>query len=81
MKKAFEFRFQNELFSLMYQKKIFTNKYSYLLIMKAVFGNSFIFKYIAELMKDQSSRDRLSVNRTYIENSPIERLAKTNLEK
>jgi spore maturation protein CgeB len=75
MKKAFEFRFQNELFSLMYQKKILINKYPYLLTLKSLIGNPFIFKYLMEIIKDKSSKDKLSVNRAYIENSSLEKFS------
>jgi spore maturation protein CgeB len=78
MKKAFEFRFPYELFSLMYQKKLFTNKYTYLLFLKSLFGNSFILKYLIEMYKDKSNLDKLSVNETYIKNSPLEKLRKKN---
>ena len=73
MKHAFEFRFPNELFSLIYQKKLLTNKYPYLLTIKSLIGNSFIFKYLLELLKDKSSKDKLSVNKVYIENSSLEK--------
>ncbi len=75
MKKAFEFRFQNELFSLFYQRKILTKKYPYLLVLKSV-GNGFIMKYLLEIAKDKSNQDKLSVNKAYIENSPIGKLNK-----
>jgi hypothetical protein len=77
MKKAFEMRFPNELFSLIYQKKLLTNKYPYFLTIKSLIGNSFIFKYLLELLKDKSSKDKLSVNKAYIENSSLEKLIKT----
>jgi hypothetical protein len=76
MKRAFEFEFQNELFSLMHQKKILTNKYPYLLVIKYLMGNSFILKYLIELLKDPSSKDKLSVNSAYIKNSPLEKFNK-----
>lgn len=75
MKKAFEFKFQNELFSLMYQKKIVTDKYPYLLVIKSLFGNPFILKYLMEILKDRSNRDKLMVNKVYIENSSLERFS------
>ena len=76
MKKAFDFKFQNELFSLMYQKRILTNAYPYLLTFKSLKGNSFILKYLIELAKDKGSQDKLSVNESYIQNSPLEKLRK-----
>jgi uncharacterized protein YifE (UPF0438 family) len=79
MKKAFEFRFQNELFSLAFQKKLFNNRYPYLLFFKSLFGNSFILKYILEMYKDKGNLDKLSVNNIYIKNSPIEKLKKEKL--
>jgi spore maturation protein CgeB len=78
MKKAFEFRFQNELFSLIYQKKILLNKYPYLLAIKSLIGNPFIFKYLLEILKDKSNKDKLSVNKVYIENSSLERFNEKN---
>jgi hypothetical protein len=78
MKKAFDFKFQNELFSLFYQKKLFTKKYPYLLILKSLFGNSFILKYLFEMYEDKSNLDKLSVNDIYIKNSPLEKLKKKN---
>jgi len=78
MKKAFEFRFQNELFSLMYQKKLFFNLYPYHLVFKSLRGNSFITRYLLETLKDQSNRDKLSVNSAYIENSPLQKFKKNN---
>ncbi len=76
MKKAFEMRFQNNLFSLVYQKKILTNSYPYLLFLKSIIGKGFILKYLLEMMKDKSNKDKLSVNKSYIENSPLEKLKK-----
>jgi spore maturation protein CgeB len=78
IKKAFDFKFQNEIFSLFYQKKLFTKKYPYLLVLKSLMGNSFILKYLIEMYKDKSNLDKLSVNETYIKNSPIEKLRKKN---
>ena len=78
IKKAFEFRFQNELFSLMYQKKLLFDKYPYMLIIKSLMGNSFILKYLFEMYKDKSNLDKLLANEDYIKNSSIERLRKKN---
>jgi spore maturation protein CgeB len=76
MKKTFEFRFQNELFSLTYQKKLFIKKYPYFLILKSLFGSNFILRYLFELLRDRNNLDKLSVNEVYIKNSPLENLNK-----
>jgi hypothetical protein len=78
MKKAFEFRFQNELFSLMFQKKLFTKKYPYLLILHSLNRNMFILKYLIEMYRDKGNLDKLSVNEAYIKNSPLEKLKNKN---
>jgi spore maturation protein CgeB len=72
MKKAFDFRFQNELFSLLYKKKLISSAYPYLLLFKSMRGNSFILKYLKELYKDKSNQDKLKVNNSYLENSSIQ---------
>jgi len=77
IKKAFEMKFPNELFSLMYQKKILLSKYPYLLMLKSI-RNNFIVKYLLEMIKDKNNQDKLLVNKIYIENSPIEKLKKKN---
>ena len=76
LKKAFDMKFQNKVFSLIYQKKVLTNSYPYMLTLKSVMGNSFILKYLFELLKDKGNLDKLSVNKSYIENSPIEKFRK-----
>jgi len=78
MKKAFEFRFQNDLFSLYYNEKLWLNPYPYALLLKSIFGNFFILKYLFELKKDKAIADKLSVNRAYIEGSPLEKFCKKN---
>ena len=75
MKKAFDFKFKNQLFSLIYQKKIFFSPYSYLLFLKSI-KNRFILKYLFEMLKDKGNLDKLSINKSYIENSPIKKLRK-----
>jgi len=72
MKKAFDFKFQNRLFSLAYQKKIFLSPYPHLLVLKSI-KNRFILKFLIELVKDKNNLDKLSVNRDYTKNSPIEK--------
>lgn len=74
MKKTFEFRFQNILFSLYYRRKLFRNAYLYKLLLKSLFGNYFILKYLVELKRDKSNIDKLKVNSAYIRNSPLEKL-------
>jgi spore maturation protein CgeB len=76
MKKAFEFRFQNEIFSLMFQKNLFNNKYLYLLSFKSLFGNTFILKYLIEMIKDKGNLDKLSVNKTYMQKSIFKKITK-----
>jgi spore maturation protein CgeB len=67
IKKAFEFRFQNDLFSLMFKKKLFANRYPYLLLLHSLKGNTFILKYLFELYKDKSNADKITVNKIYLE--------------
>lgn len=71
MKKAFEMKFPNELFSLIYKKRILTSSYPYKLSLKAFAGNWFIFSYLKELWQDRSNKDKLAVNQVYVENSAL----------
>jgi hypothetical protein len=76
MQKIMEMRFQNDLFSLFYQKKLLTNKYPYLLLLNILTGKFFILKYLFKSIKDQNNKDKLSLNQSYIENSPLEKFKK-----
>jgi hypothetical protein len=77
MIKAFEMRFPNKLLSLIYQKKLFTSTYPYKLAIKSLFGSPFILKYLKELKKSKNSREKLSVNKVYLEGSPLEKFMKS----
>lgn len=77
MIKSFEMKFPNFLFSLMYKNKLFFSSYPYKLLFRSIFGNSFIIKYLLELKKSKNTKEKLSVNSAYLENSPLEKLAKT----
>jgi hypothetical protein len=76
MKKAFEMRFPNELFALIYQKKILISSYPYLLVIKSLFGNPFILKYLIEMIKDKGNFDKLSVNKAYMQKSIFKKITK-----
>jgi hypothetical protein len=73
IKKAFEMRFQNHLLSLIHQKKLLTSSYPYFLTFKSL-RNRFIFKFMQETIQDKNSQEKLSVNKIYFSNSPINRL-------
>lgn len=74
MLKAFDMTFIKILFSLVYQKKIMTNRYPYFLTLKSVLGNTFILRHILRSLKDTHNRDKLNLNKDYIKDSPIKKL-------
>ena len=71
-----EFRFPGKLVSLMHQKRMFIDPYPYFLFLKSLRGNFFILKYLIGLIRDKNIPDKLDINRTYLQNSPLEKLAK-----
>jgi hypothetical protein len=74
MMKVYEMRIQNNLFSLIYQNKLFHDKYPYFLLLKSFFGNQFILKYLWKSFRNQNIKDGLIVNEVYTKNSPAEKL-------
>ena len=54
MKKAFQMKFRDKLYSLVYQKKIFFDPYPYNLIMESIFGGKvFLLRYLAEFLSER----------------------------
>lgn len=74
MKKAFDMKFQNNLFSLIHQKKILISSYPYLLTLKSLFGKKFIIKFLKETIKNKNSLEKLSANKIYLSNSPVNKI-------
>jgi len=74
LKKAFEMKFPNKLLSLIHQKKIIINPYLYMLLLKSLFGNLFILRYLFEIIRDKHSKEQLLVNESYFEGSFFKKL-------
>jgi len=75
MKKAFEMKFINQLFSLVYQKKILKDKYAYIFTIRSLFGERLLLKYLIETIKSKSNWDKLKVNKDYTDKSILKRFS------
>jgi len=53
MKEVFRFKFLYEIYSMLKQKSILKNKYSYLLIMDVLRGNISLLKFLINAMMEQ----------------------------
>jgi len=69
MKKAFEIRFMDKIFSLIYQRRIFFNKYVYSLFLESLFSKPFILKYLFKSVFNKKNWDKLILNQKYLGNS------------
>ena len=67
MKKAFEMRFMDKLFSIHHNKKIVFSKYPYQLIITSLFGKLFLLKYLIEATFNKNNWDKLTLNKKYLE--------------
>lgn len=73
MVKAFVMKFEDRLFTLVYQKNPF-NIYPYNLFLTGLFGKRFILRYLTESLFNQEKWDKLTLNKTYFRNSFFMRL-------
>lgn len=66
MKKAFEMRFIDRLFSATYQKRLVLSRYPYQLIIASLLGKPFILRYLTESIFNKNNWDKLILNKKYI---------------
>lgn len=55
---AFQMKFLDKLYSLYYQKRLFTSTYIYNLLIKALFGKRFIFSAIKNVLSDKKKLEK-----------------------
>lgn len=74
MKKAFEIRFMDKLFSLIYQRRIFSSNYIYNLLLE--FRKPFILRYFFNSVFNKKNWDKLVLNQKYLGNSVLRNFLK-----
>lgn len=55
---AFQMKFLDKLYSLYYQKRLFTSAYTYNLLIKALFGKRFIFSALKNALRDKKKLEK-----------------------
>ena len=76
MKKVFEIRFMDRLFSLIYSKKLLSDKYLYILALESLNRKPFIIRYLLNSVFNKKNWDKLILNQKYLGNSPIRKFLK-----
>ncbi len=76
MIKAFDMTFIKKLFSLVYQKKLLTSPFLYILLIKYFTGEPFMFKHLVKSISNKHNWDKISLNKSYAKNSILEKFTK-----